>query len=107
MTKDKIEILDYVFYDEELSVDFAVNNDEGYRNLSISEYDFYDFLTDNEYLEMFSDEWSYTYESHYTTHWTIDVDEYMSHYFSSDDLVDFIIYYFYKQDYPELQTEEQ
>jgi hypothetical protein len=105
MMKNTFEILNYDFCDEELTIDFAINNEEGYRTFKISEYDFYDFLSDNEYLEMFSDQWNYTYESHYTEHWVVSVDEYMSHYFSSDDLIDFIIYYFKNEDYPELQTE--
>jgi len=105
MTKDKIEILDYIFDNGDITVDFSLNNDEGYRILIISEDDFIEYLEDNEEFEMFSDEWDYARESHYTKHWTISYDEYMSNHFSSDILVEFMIYYFKENDYPELIEE--
>jgi hypothetical protein len=105
MTKDKIEILDYFFDDGYLIIDFSLNNEEGYRNLSISEDDFIDYIEDSGELEMFSDEWDYATESHYTRHWNISYDEYVSEYLDSDIINEFMIYYFRNNDYPELIEE--
>lgn len=105
MTKDKIEILDYFFDDGNLIIDFSLNNEEGYRNLSISEDDFIDYIEDSGELEMFSDEWDYATESHYTRHWNISYDEYVSEYLDSNIMNEFMIYYFRNNDYPELIEE--
>ena len=107
MKKDQIKINDYIIDDGDLTVDFIINDEEGYRLFEICVDELYDFLTDNEYLEMFSDEWDYAKESHYTRHWTISVDEYMSDYFSVNELIEFMYTYFDKTPYPQLQSEDQ
>jgi hypothetical protein len=106
MSKDQIEILDYFFNDYDFVVEFSINNEEGYRILEISEDEIYDFLNDEDYLEMFSDEWDYSTESHYTKHWRISVDEYLTEHFCSDDVLEFLHIYFKDHDYPKLEREE-
>lgn len=106
MAKEQIEILDYIIYDDKLEVEFTINNEEGYRLLSISEDVLIEYIENSGDLEMFSDEWDYATESHYTRDWVISYDEYMSDYFGSDDLLDFMIYYFKHNDYPVLMEEE-
>lgn len=105
MSKDQIEILDYIFFNGELSISFSVNNEEGYRDLEICEDVFHEYLENGGHLEMFSDEWDYATESHYTKDWVISPDEYIEDYLENSDLLDFIYDYFSDKDYPKL-TEE-
>ena len=105
MSKDQIEILDYFFNDYDFVVEFSIINEEGYRILEISEDEIYDFLDDEDYLEMFSDEWDYSTESHYTKHWKISVDEYLSNHFCSDDVLEFLNFYFEDNRYPKVVKE--
>ena len=105
MSKDQIEILDYIFFNGELSISFSVNNEEGYRDLEICEDVFHEYLENGGHLEMFSDEWDYATESHYTKDWVISYDEYVEDYLEKNDLLEFIIDYFSDKDYPELIIE--
>ena len=106
MTKDTIEILEYDFIKGTLQVMFSLNNEEGYREVEICEEEFSDYIDSIGNLEMFSDEWDYATESHYTKDWVIPYDEYVEDYLEDNDLLDFIIYYFSDKDYPELTIEE-
>lgn len=106
MTKVQFEILDYIFDDGDLVIDFTINNEEGYRILSVSEDDFVEYIENSGELEMFSDEWDYATESHYTKDWVISYDEYVSEYLNNDILVEYMIYYFKNKDYPVLIKED-
>ena len=106
MTKDTIEILEYYFIEGTLHVMFSLNNEEGYREVEICEEEFSDYIDSTGNLEMFSDEWDYATESHYTKDWTITYEEYLEDYLESNDLLEFIIDYFSDKDYPELTIEE-
>ena len=105
MSKNQIEILDYMFFDGNLTIEFSINNEEGYRSLEICEDVFHEFLENGGYLEMFSDEWNYATESHYTKDWVISPDEYIEEQMDSNDLLDFLFYYFSDKDYPKLIEE--
>ena len=59
----------------------------------------------NPFSEMFSDEWDYATESHYTKDWVISPDEYIEEQMDSNDLLDFLFYYFSDKDYPKLIEE--
>jgi hypothetical protein len=105
MTKHLIELLDYDFIDGTLNVMFSINNEEGYREIEICEEEFSDYIESTGNLEVFSDEWDYATESHYTKDWVISYDEYIEDYLEKNDLLEFIIDYFSDKDYPELIIE--
>ncbi len=105
MTKHLIELLDYDFIDGTLNIMFSLNNEEGYREIEICEGDFSNYIESIGNLEVFSDEWDYATESHYTKDWVISYDEYIEDYLEKNDLLEFIIDYFSDKDYPELIIE--
>jgi len=105
MTKHLIELLDYDFIDGTLNIMFSLNNEEGYREIEICEDIFHEYLENGGHLEMFTDVWDYTTESHYTKDWVISADEYIEDYLEKNDLLEFIIDYFSDKDYPELIIE--
>jgi len=98
MTKHLIELLDYDFIDGTLNIMFSLNNEEGYREIEICEGDFSDYIESIGNLEVFSDEWDYATESHYTKDWVISYDEYIEDYLEKNDLLEFIIDYFSDKD---------
>ncbi len=50
---------------------------------------------------MSEDSWDYATESHYTKDWTIGLDEYISEYITSSDVIDFIYEYYQNKPLPE------
>ena len=105
MTKDLIELLEYDFIDGTLNIMFSINNEEGHREINICEGDFSDYIVSTGNLEVFSDEWDYSTESHYTKDWVISYDDYIEDYLEDNDLLEFIIYYFSDKEYPTLIIE--
>jgi len=101
MTKHLIELLEYDFIDGTLNIIFSVNNEKEYREIEICEEEFSDYIESSGKLEMFSDEWDYATESHFTKDWVISYDEYVEDYLETNDLLEFIIDYFSDKDYPE------
>jgi|TARA_R110001592_G_scaffold3085_2_gene17215 hypothetical protein len=100
MSKNQIEILDYMFFNGNLSIQFCINNEEEYRDFEICEDVFHDYLEKCGNLELFTDEWDYATESHYTKDWVISYDDYIEDYLENNDLLEFIIDYFSNKDYP-------
>ena len=104
--KNQIELLEHTFTDGYLTLEFTINDEEGYRILEICEDKFSEFLENRGSLEMSSDEWDYARESHYTKDWTISTDEYISDHLETCDLEEFILDYISDKDYPKLIKDE-
>jgi hypothetical protein len=101
MNKNQLILEDYDIFDTELLVYFSVNQELEVRESKVDIDIFDKWLDDNGLYEMSEDCWDYATESHYTKDWTIGLDEYISEYITSSDVIDFIYEYYQNKPLPE------
>lgn len=94
-SKRHIILDNYDFYNGYLNVVFTLDDDK-YREDIIDENSFQEFIYKCGKLEYFIDCWDGQTESHYTEEKIIDYDEWKKEVCESNDIIDFL-YYFYER----------
>ena len=92
--KRQIILDDYEFINGNLNIIFKLD-DEKYREDTIDENIFEEYIQKSSKLEFFEDCWDANNESHYTKDYILNYYNWRDNYCDSNDILDFL-YYFYK-----------
>jgi len=98
--KRQIILDDFYFDNGDLAVIFKLDDDK-YREDIIDENSFEEYIQKSGKLEFFEDCWDAYSESHYTKEYIIEYDEWKKEGCETDDIEDFLYYYYEKHQIPE------
>ena len=100
MSKIQITLDEYYFFEGDLVVVFMLE-DKKYREDSICEDLFEEYVRKSGKLESFEDRWDYYKETHYTYDYEVDFSGWLEDYCEKGDITDFLYYYYKTNKIPE------
>ena len=102
--KSQIIIDEFNFINGYLNIIFRIH-DEEYREDNIDESIFEEYIEKSGKLEYFEDCWDGVRESHYTKDYLLHYDDWRNDYCESNDILDFLYYYYKNNKLPEVIDE--
>jgi len=102
--KGQIILDEYDFVNGYLNVIFKLN-DEDYREDTIDENTFEEYIEESGKLEFFEDHWDGYKESHYTEEYIHNYYDWRDEICDSGDILDFLYYYYKTNKLPEIIEE--